>query len=83
MTKITRPGQCVSVDMLEYPQVGFIDHMKRRLTKKGYIYATLFVDHLSDLKYVHFVSEITLEDTISAKKYFERHTDVFNVRVEH
>ena len=34
--KITRPGQCVSVDMLESPQVGFIAHMKGRLTKKRY-----------------------------------------------
>ena len=27
-TKITRPGSCVSVDMLEFPQVEFIAHMK-------------------------------------------------------
>ena len=50
--KITRPSQCVSVDMLESPQVGFIAHMKVRLTKKSYRYATVFVDHFSDLKYV-------------------------------
>ena len=29
------------------------------------------------------MSEITLEDTIYAKKSFERHADGFNVRVEH
>ena len=28
MTKITSPVQCISVDMLESPQVGFIAHMK-------------------------------------------------------
>ena len=48
--KITRPGKCVSVEILEYPQVGFIAHTKERLTKKSYIYATVFVDHFSDLK---------------------------------
>ena len=63
--KITRPGQCVSVDMLESSQVGFIAHMKGRLTKKRYRYATVFfLDHFSDLKYVHCMSEITSEETI-------------------
>ena len=33
MTQITRPGQCVSIDILESPQVGFIDHMRER--KRG------------------------------------------------
>ena len=83
MTKITRPGQCISVDMLESPQVGFIAHMKGRLTKKRYKYATVFVDHYSDLKYVHYMSEITSEETIYAKKCFERYSAGFNVKVEH
>ena len=57
--------------------------MKGRLTKKRYIYATVFVDHFSDLKYVHCMSKITAEETIYAKIFFERHTAGFNVRVEH
>ena len=81
--KITRPGQCISIDMLESPQVGLISHMKGRLTKKRYIYATLFVDHFSDLKYVQCMSKITSEETIYAKKVFERHAAGFNVRVDH
>ena len=81
--KITRPDQCVSVNMLYSPQVGFIAHMKGRLTKERYIYATVFVDHLSDLKYVHCMYKITSEETIHAKKRFERYAAGFNVRVEH
>ena len=50
ITNITRPGQCVYVDMLDSPQVGFIAHIKRRLYKKRYRYATIFVDYFSDLK---------------------------------
>ena len=46
ITKITRPGRCVSVYMLESPQVGFIAHMKGRLSNKRYRYATVFVDYL-------------------------------------
>ena len=81
--KIKRPGKCVSVDMIESPHVGFIYHTKGRLTKKRYRYATVFVDHFSDLKYVHCMSEITSEENIYAKKSFERHAAGFNVRVEH
>ena len=83
MTKITRPGQCVSVDMLESPQVGFIAHMEGCITNKRYRYATVFMDHFSDLKYVHCMSEITSKDTIYEKKCFERHTAGSNLRVEH
>ena len=61
ITNITRPGQCVSVDILESPQVGFIAHMKGQLTKKSYRYATVFVDHFSDLNYVHCMSKISSE----------------------
>ena len=64
MVKITRPDQCISMDMLDSPQVGFIAHMKMRLTKKRYRYATLFMDHFSDLKYVHYMSDINSEETI-------------------
>ena len=68
--KTTTPGQCVSVNMLESPQVVFIAHMKGCITKKRYRYATVFVDHFSDLKYVHCMSKITSEKTIYAKKMF-------------
>ena len=57
--------------------------MKGRLTKKRCRYATIFVDHFSELKYVHCMSEITSEETIYAKKSFERYAAGFNLRVEH
>ena len=65
------------------PQVRFIAHMKGRLTKNRYRYATVFVYHFSDLKYVHCMSKITSEEKIYAKNCFERHTAGFNVRVDH
>ena len=55
--------------MLESPQVGFIAHMKVRLTKKRYRYATVFVYHFSYLSYIHCMSKITSEETIYAKKF--------------
>ena len=56
-TKITRPGQCVSVDQLKSPQVGFIVQLKGIPTKKHYRYAMIFVDHCSDLNYVHYMED--------------------------
>ena len=40
------------------------------------------MDHLSDLKYAHCMSEITSEETIYTKKLFERHPYGFNIRME-
>ena len=42
---ITKPGQCMSVDQMESPQVGFIAQMKGKLTTMRYVEATVFVDH--------------------------------------
>ena len=69
--------------MLDSPWVGFIAHIKGRLIKKRCRYATIFVYHFLDLKYVPCMSKITSEETIYAKKSFERHAAGFNLRVEH
>ena len=71
------------MDMLESSKVGFISHMKLQITKKRYRYATVFVDHFSDLKYVHCMSKMTSEETIHAKKCFKRYSSGFNVKVKH
>ena len=55
--------------------------MKGCLTKKIFRYATVFIYHLSDLKYVQCMSEITSEETIYTENCFERNTAVFNVSV--
>ena len=61
--------------------MGFIAHMKGCLTKKIFRYATVFIYHLSDLKYVQCMSEITSEETIYTEIFFERNIAVLNVRV--
>ena len=66
-TKITRPGQLVSVGQLDSPQVGLIAQLKGIPTKKCYRYAIIFVDHYSDLKYVHYMEDRTSRSTVYAK----------------
>ena len=73
----------MSVDQLESPQVGFIAQMKGPLTTKRCRAATIFVDHFSDLKYVHFMSITTSDDTLYAKKSFERYAKSMGVRIQH
>ncbi len=53
----TKAGQCVSVDQLISTQVGFIAQLKGTLTKKHYTAATVFIDHYSQLKYIHLMTK--------------------------
>ena len=59
--RITRPGQCVSVDQQKPCQVGFFAQLKGRLTRKKYTATIIFVDHCSDLKYIRFMIAVTSE----------------------
>ena len=68
----TSPGQCVSVDQLESPAPGLIAQMKGWLTKKRYRVATVFVDNFSGLSYVYLQKTTNADETLMAKKAFER-----------
>jgi hypothetical protein len=45
--------------------------------------ATIFVDHYSDLDYVHVQESTSAEDTIEAKQTFDKFSLERGVRVEH
>jgi hypothetical protein len=42
-----KPGEIVSVNQMESTEVGFFAQLKGTLTKKRYMYCTVFVDHFS------------------------------------
>jgi hypothetical protein len=48
-----KPGEIVSVDQMELTEVGFFAQLKGSLTKKRYRYCTVYVDHFSQLHFVH------------------------------
>jgi hypothetical protein len=52
-TKIMRAGDCVSIDQMESPVPGLVAHMKGHPTKERYNCARVFVDHYSDISFVH------------------------------
>jgi hypothetical protein len=64
---VTGPGDCVSVDQLGSSTPGFAAQLKGIIAKRRYICATVFVDHLSRLGYVHMQQKLTSYETVKAK----------------
>ena len=82
-TLCTYPGQCVLVDQLESPAPGLIAQLKGIPTTKRYKAATIFVDHFSRLSFVRLQSTLTSEDTLQAKKAFEKYSESNGVQIKH
>mmetsp|Transcript_26540 Transcript_26540/g.37655 ORF Transcript_26540/g.37655 Transcript_26540/m.37655 type:complete len:1449 (-) Transcript_26540:1524-5870(-) len=81
--KATAPGQVVGVDQLVSPVPGLIGVMTGFQTTKRYRYATVFVDHYSGLGYVYLQKTATAEETLLAKKAFERYALSKGITVYH
>jgi hypothetical protein len=79
----TRPGQVVSVDQMKSPTPGLVAQMTGSLTKAWYETATIFVDHATDLSYVHLQKSASAVDTVEAKKAFEQFAQQHGVAVSH
>ena len=76
-------GECVSVDQLDATTPGFIAQLKGILTKKRYRYATVFVDHFSNIDYVVPQTSLTSEETVQAKRSFETWAETHGVKIKH
>ena len=53
LRKVKAPGYCVWKEQLESRTPDFICVMRGFVTKRRYTSATIFIDHFSDLSYVH------------------------------
>ena len=80
---ITAPGDCVSVDQLKSSTPGLIGQVKGWLTRERHHTATVFVDHHSDLTFVHVTPSDTSEETVAAKEAFERFAASHDVTIKH
>jgi hypothetical protein len=80
---VTAPGKCISINQLESPVQGLIGQLKGKLTNRWYGAATIFVDHASQLSYLHLQSWVTAEETVKAKKAFEAYSRSHGVIVKH
>jgi hypothetical protein len=66
------PGDGQSIDQIVSSQPGLIPQMSGFLTSERYFGATTVVDHVSDYVYVHLMKELTLEETLIAKRSWEK-----------
>ena len=64
-------GEWVPVHQIS-TQVGFVTQLKGRITCKQYEAATIFVDHFSHLRYMHFHETLSSDETVQAKIAFEK-----------
>ena len=65
------PGDVISVDQMISQTPGLIAQMAGFLTKDRYTCATVFVDHNSNLSYVHFQKSTSAKYTLEAKYTFK------------
>jgi hypothetical protein len=78
----TKAGQVVSVDQMISTQVGFVAQLEGRLTTQRYRAATVFVDHFSRLKFIYLMTSLSSEETVAAKKAFERFASNNGVHIQ-
>ena len=77
------PGKCVSVDQIYSSTPGSIAQLKGKPTKQRYRAATIFLNHHSDLTYMHLQRGFSSEDTIEARKVFESYSRMYRVIIKH
>jgi hypothetical protein len=69
---MNKPGQCVSVDQLE---------SRHTPTRDRYTTATIFADHYSNYTFIHLQRSTGTNDTIIAKREFERQVRLMGVTI--
>jgi hypothetical protein len=68
---------------MESPVLGFVAHIKGTPMKERYNSAAVFINHFSDVTYVHLQKSTNAKETLEAKELFERWCHAHDVRVKH
>ena len=68
-----KPGDIISVNQMVSPVPGLISQMVGFLTKQQYKYATVFVDQVSRMGFIYLQKTCSAEETIEAKRAFEKY----------
>ena len=66
------PGYCVSIDQIVSAQLVMVPQMSGYSTRNLIWGINLFVDHATDYTYGHLMRSLDLDETLGAKKAFER-----------
>ena len=80
--QVLKPGKIISVDQMVSPVPGLIAQMVGFLKKQRYKYATVFVHQASRMGFVYLQKTCSAEETIKAKKAFEKYATNRGVTVQ-
>ena len=80
--ELPEPGDVVSVDQLASPTPGLTAQITGKLTTKRHRHATVFVDQASRLGCVCLQQTCSADETLVAKKAFEKHAEVRGVIIK-
>ena len=75
-------GNCVAVDMLNYPAPGLISQLTGRLTKLWYNYAMVYVDAASRYIYIVLKTMDSATDTLKWKEAFEHKSTNRGIKIK-
>jgi len=73
----------VFIDQLTVSMPGLVGQMKGFLTRERYHYATVFLDHYSDLPFILFQKSLSGEETIQSKSTSESFAKQQGVSIRH
>ena len=82
--KAKQPGEVVSTDTMNSRSVpGLVAQLQGRPSHQRYRYAAVFVDHYSDLDYVHFHHHNDAASVIEGKLAFKRFAATYDIQIKH
>ena len=81
--RVKKMRDCVSVNVLISVISGLIAQMSGFLIKKRYMYTCVFVNHYSDLNYIHLLKTQSVNKVIEIKKLFETYTQLYSIDIKH
>ena len=73
----------MSVDQTYSTNPSLLAGVKGNLTPNRFWVATVFINHFSDLTYIHVSQSETSEETVEAKKDFEHFASLHGITIEH
>ena len=82
LSKVSAPGERVSVDMLQSPYPGLVAQMTDIQTKKRYNYATIYIDNFSGFSYIHLQKSADIKETLESKRAFEMVASQHGVKIK-
>jgi len=80
---VTKPGECVSVDMMTSPTPGLVAQMSGKPTCKRYKHAAVYVDQATGLGFTWLQKSVDIEDTMEGKLAFEQFCQSHGILVQH